>query len=148
MNKAHTIFLTVGIVIGLSVGTFIPEGIQIETSEQNETQETIVSYRRSGTFTEEERAEIEEKVINVYADYNKCQTGSEALVARVEKIDNENYLYDIEIYSSPMGSAGFLHGTPDEELEYYTPDLILTECLHTLPHAEELKDRAIDDYQG
>jgi hypothetical protein len=121
------------------------ENIEDETQSAHEV---IVSYVRSGTFTEEERAEIEEKVINVYADYNKCQTGSEALVARVEKIDNENYLYDIEIYSSPMGSAGFLHGTPDEELEYYTPDLILTECLHTLPHGEELKDRAVDDYQG
>ena len=139
MKSSKLFLLFIGLIIGFGIGAFAP-AVLMPIENLNEPtvaeQDLIVTYIRSGTFTEEERNEIEEKVVHVYADYNECQTGSETVLARIEKIENENYLYDIEIYSTPYGGAGFLHGTPGEGLEYYTPDLF-SQIVFTHFHTEK-----------
>lgn len=125
-----------------------------DTSSDTEAQpETVIAFQPSGKFTEAEQQEIREKILSPYVAYANCMGESQPVSVLVTETSTTGYRYAVDMLFAPeegdvAGYYGFLHGPAQGALDYWVPDLLLTKCVDVLPNADEVRDRAIDEYRG
>lgn len=119
----------------------------------------VVAFTPSGQFTEDDRALLWSHVVTPLADYNAC-LDQQVVSVQIEILDepivitNTVYEYGVDaMLANPDGSQNaitesFLHGATDGEMDYWVPALILKKCVDTLPNADDVRNQAVDDYQG
>lgn len=114
--------------------------------------ETLVSLQPSAAWPESGKQEMWEKLITPYIDYGTCM-GMTPVSIIVKPSHTSGYLYIVDAVYAPKEAGddpayhGFLYGTPNEELPYWVPDLLVKKCVDVLPNADEVRDQAIDEYR-
>lgn len=134
-------------------------GANREALENGELNLPVVAFSPSGDFGSEERDLLWDRVVTPFTDYNRCLEQEPVSVA-IEKKDTPTVIAETTyrytatmMLANPDGSQNaivesMLIGETDGELEYWVPALILTECVDTLPNADEVRDQAVDEYRG
>lgn len=96
----------------------------------------VVTFIPSGLFTDSEKEELENKIINPYADYMKENENRELITITVRKYSEEEiskmasyarYMYNIEVITAD-GYAGWLAREAGKPIEYWIPDC-MGECV-------------------
>ncbi len=96
----------------------------------------VVTFIPSGLFTDGEKEELENKIINPYADYMKENENRESITITVHKYSEEEiskmvnyarYTYNIEVITAD-GYAGWLAREAGKPIEYWIPDC-MGECV-------------------
>ena len=108
---------------------------ECEECEECASNEPIVIFTPSGLFTDEEKTELYDKVINPYIDY-QANTDYPVLTMDIQKSDLVDYSYEIDVIMATGVNSGFLYGTPGQKLEYYLPT-----CMGPCPFTDEFKEK-------
>lgn len=144
------VLLLAGIVlVTFDVGADVPE-----LDNEQPAAETAVSFQPSGRFSSADRQEVYDKVITPLIDYRSCMGEVLPVSLLVTPTDTAGYRYKVEGILPPSagqdvaGYMGFLVGPETGELDYWVPDLLMSKCVDVLPNADQLRDQAIDEYQG
>lgn len=113
-----------------------------------------VTFQPSGEFTEAERREFFDRVVSPYGAYAQCMQDELPVSMMVTRVEAPGYRYAVnavfaaEEAGTAAGYYGFLVGPQEGELDYWVPEFIMKRCVDVLPNADELRDRAIGEYQG
>lgn len=153
MKKALTLSLVLNVLLALGI-VYVGSSylsLKEEVSDMTAMEANMlppIVYTPEANFTAAEKGRIESRVLKPYRDYHECLNAGQLAAMHIQKADSPGYLYHVEIFGEDGTLASFLHGEPGSELEFYTPDLILKDCVETLPHADQLRDQAIEEYKG
>jgi len=88
----------------------------------------LVRYKAAGLFSEEEFAELEEKLIGPYTTYYNLMSGPDVLATMLisKAEDSSEFLYLVDAIHE-TGTVGFIFGEKNKQLEYWRPTC-LDEC--------------------
>lgn len=120
----------------------------IESLQTEDSASTLVFFTPAASFTDAEKQRLQERVIDPYQAYGVCIGAADVVAVEVVEANTPGYLYAFSMFAEDGSHHSFLFGEAGLELPYYTPDLLLTECVDVLPHADEIRDQAVDEYRG
>ena len=96
----------------------------------------VVVYSPGGLFTDEEKTELEDKMVNPYFDYkneNELIFVS-MLIEKYDPVPAHGYKYKVQVLGIPQLDEGFLFGQSDP-LEWWVP-----ECLGGCNFSDEFSE--------
>jgi len=99
------------------------------------TSEPIVLFTPSGLFTENEKEELQTKLINPFLDYNE-DSGYPVLTMDIQKYDDEGWQYTVNAIMETGVTASFLFGEEGKDLDYYFPG-----CMGPCEFSDEFKEK-------